>query len=609
MRRSTRRFAAAVLSAALLLTAPVHAIAPPTGPVTLRVGLSYGSSTLSGANLDNNAGSGYRFGYFDEKLQFVQLGSTNLGQISMVKAQNVYFANGNYTDTAASSIAVGGYHLQAPGAYPDFQSVSSAAAQIQGGFPVWMDGTYYVRAGAYTTKEAAVAAQGLLPGATVEGASGYAVTVVQTGTNTVLFQFDGGGTYALGVKPGVDETVKAITWFKGYRYYGAFRYERLDGGNLTVANILPLEEYLKGVVGAEMAKDWPLEALKAQTVCARTYTLMHMNKHRQDGFDICNTTHCQAYSGLNQAGPATDRAVDETAGRYAVYQGELAETTYSSSNGGASEDAKNVWGNAVPYLVGVKDPWEETIASSIPNYRYTVTVTAAELTTKFRANGFPGCTDIVDFYVSERSATGNVIAFTGVDSAGKKYTISHRTKELCRNMLGLRSINYTITGGSGDQSNQGGDVPTIPGIPMDPGVPTTPGIPTNPGVPTNPSGSYFVNGTSSTIPSVSGAYAVDGNGNVSQIAGTPYVINGSGTTQALTEPSSNSGIPSGSGIPGAPQGIPVGSGGGLGGVYTISGSGYGHQVGMSQYGANAMAKQGKNYEEILKFYFTGITVQ
>ncbi len=96
-------------------------------------------------------------------------------------------------------------------------------------------------------------------------------------------------------------------------------------------------------------------------------------------------------------------------------------------------------------------------------------------------------------------------------------------------------------------------------------------------------GKFFVNDSSTTIASASGAYAVDGAGNITAITGTPYVITGSGTEQLVSSSAGNS--------------------------FTITGSGWGHNVGMSQWGAYAMAEQGKTYDEILKFYFTGVDVR
>ena len=126
------------LAAALLMVsqwmgaAPAQAASVQVNP-TIRVGLFYGGSALPGANLLNEVGSGYRFGYFDGSLRFVPLGSTAKTAISMVKDQTVYYGTvggwAGYYDSISSGIAVGGYHLQLPERYADFQAASAAACR------------------------------------------------------------------------------------------------------------------------------------------------------------------------------------------------------------------------------------------------------------------------------------------------------------------------------------------------------------------------------------------------------------------------------------------------------------------------------------------------
>lgn len=106
---------------------------------------------------------------------------------------------------------------------------------------------------------------------------------------------------------------RRVTWFRGYRYYGGFEYQRVSGGNINVINVVDLEDYVKCVIPWEMSKDWPVEALKAQAVCARTYAVCQ-TKHRAQGFDICATTHCQVYQGTAASGANSDAAVDQTTG-------------------------------------------------------------------------------------------------------------------------------------------------------------------------------------------------------------------------------------------------------------------------------------------------------
>ena len=81
-----------------------------------------------------------------------------------------------------------------------------------------------------------------------------------------------------------------------------------------MVNVLSMDDYLQGVIVQEMSPSWPLEALKAQTVCARSYAYgkLQAGKHQSQGFDLCNTTDCQAYVGIANASDNSRRAVEET---------------------------------------------------------------------------------------------------------------------------------------------------------------------------------------------------------------------------------------------------------------------------------------------------------
>ena len=133
-------------------------------------------------------------------------------------------------------------------------------------------------------------------GVVKSSSTGILVTV--TRTDEILFEFDCSGIYDFGVLPmeerGEDGTA---TWFKGYKYPGGFSYPRVTGGDLNVINVVNLEDYVKGVIPYEMNGSWPLEALKAQAVCARTYVCKSVKHLSSYGFDVCNTTCCQVYYG------------------------------------------------------------------------------------------------------------------------------------------------------------------------------------------------------------------------------------------------------------------------------------------------------------------------
>jgi len=285
------------------------------------------------------------------------------------------------------------------------------------------------------------------------------------------------------------------------------------------------------------------EALKAQAVCARTYAVCQ-TKHRAQGFDICATTHCQVYQGTAASGANSDAAVDQTAGEFLYYSGRLVqEAVYYSSNGGASEDSLNVWGNDVGYLKGKIDPYEGKIASIIPRYNWSTTFTASELTTLLNNRGY-GIGTVKNAYVSAYTDTGNVYSITFTGTSGSKTIV----REACRSLLNLRSQRFTIGGGGSENA-------------------------------------YSVNDTGESV-ALSAASAVDSSGKRSALSGNVYVITSSGTSQ-LEQRTTTSGS----------------------GSFVISGSGYGHNVGMSQWGAYSMANLGYSYRDILQFYYTDVSIR
>jgi SpoIID/LytB domain protein len=128
-------------------------------------------------------------------------------------------------------------------------------------------------------------------------------------------------------------------------------------GKLTVVNVLPVEVYLAGVVPAEMHPDFPVEALKAQAIAARTEVFFRLgSRHLTDGFDLCADTHCQVYGGVTREKESTTRAVAATAGLVLKRDGRVVEAVYHAVCGGQTEDNESVWnGGAQPHLRAVFD--------------------------------------------------------------------------------------------------------------------------------------------------------------------------------------------------------------------------------------------------------------
>lgn len=378
------------------------------------------------------------------------------------------------------------------------------------------------------------------------------IQVTVTGTDQVLYESDGD---SLGVMPlGFGE--EPVTWFKGYRYTGGFEYT-LSGGGVQVVNVTDLENYVKGVVPYEMSGDWPLAALEAQAVCARTYACRDSKHLGTYGFDVCSGTDCQVYNGVSLATARSNQAVDNTAGLRLYYEGDLIQNAvYHASNGGATEDAKNVWGTEKGYLKGKTDPYESK--TSIPNYSWTVTYTADELTwildqklgSKERSIG-----QVQDVYISALTPARNVSAVTFVGSDGVKTV----TGETCR------TIFYSSTYGKSVKSQRF----QINGQ----------------------SGGLFVNDPATPLASLDGAAVLSGSGVQTTLQGE--------TATAITSTGTVSVTAGGAGTFSRPSG----------GSFTITGTGNGHNVGLSQYGAKAMAELGYSYEEILQFYYTDVTIE
>jgi stage II sporulation protein D len=122
-------------------------------------------------------------------------------------------------------------------------------------------------------------------------------------------------------------------------------------GSVTVVNVIGLEDYVRGVVPNELS--YPaLEALKAQAIAARTYAVKNRGQFSSEGFDLLPTTRSQVYRGLSSETSLTSRAVEETRGVIATYKGEPINALYTSTCGGRTEDAENIFNDAVPYLRG-----------------------------------------------------------------------------------------------------------------------------------------------------------------------------------------------------------------------------------------------------------------
>ncbi|HEY7980051.1 MAG TPA: SpoIID/LytB domain-containing protein [Candidatus Eremiobacteraceae bacterium] len=292
-----------------------------------------------------------------------------------------------------------------------------------------------------------------------------------------------GGSIPAGQRIGIESPLGLPIAVDGTPYRGSVIVQVDPDGEITVVNVIDLEQYLYGVVGSEMPGTWPAAALRAQAVVARTYAVGRLGIRDDVGFDLVAGEMDQAYRGIDGESQAVDSAVDATRGVILVYEGQIVHAYYSADDGGYTADGADL-SDPQPYLVPVRDPY----ALGSPDRSWSAQVDAA---------GFGQSVNALYAQV------GSLIAVTigSLDESGR-----------------LRSVQ--VTGSSGATALSGFDFRRL-------------------------AGRHLVRST--RVSSVS----LDG------------------------------------------------------GVIRVSGTGFGHGVGMSQWGARTMAAQSFDYAGILRFYYKG----
>lgn len=214
------------------------------------------------------------------------------------------------------------------------------------------------------------------------------------------------------------------------RYRGTIRLIGSTGGRVTAINETTVELYLRGVVPAEMPASWPVEALRAQTIAARSYATAHL--HPTTGsWDVYDDTRSQVYRGALGETGATTAAVTATAGVVLRSGSNVITALYHSSDGGATEDNENVYVSAtgeqivapVPYLRGSSDRAPNGVAydAASPHATWTTaTYTYAQLSAVFAADPRTAVGDLRSMDLSDRGVSGRLTSVTLVGSAGTK---------------------------------------------------------------------------------------------------------------------------------------------------------------------------------------------
>ena len=193
-------------------------------------------------------------------------------------------------------------------------------------------------------------------------------------------------------------------------------------------NTVALDGYVRGVVSSEMPRDWPLEAVKAQAVAARSYALAH---RRGGTFDVFNDNRDQVYGGIAAETPVGEQAVADTARQVLLFDGKVAQTFFFSSSGGRTAAITDVFASAkpTPYLVSVPDPYD----TASPYHTWGPVVVPA--TAAAKTLGVPGLDDLQTV-----PAKGRAKSFV---AAGRDGDVTFASGEV-RRALDLRSTWVTV---------------------------------------------------------------------------------------------------------------------------------------------------------------------
>ncbi|MBS7527724.1 SpoIID/LytB domain-containing protein [Fusibacter paucivorans] len=397
------------------------------------------------------------------------------------------------------------------------------------------DGQWYIAYGCYVNENAAITALNKLtddyPNDMLSVMKQSRYQMVVCGDNMPLVSFNTSLQDFVFAAPLIE--------YDDIVYRHAIMAKRTKTSDYAVINHLPLDDYLYGVVPKEMSEGWPLEALKAQAVAARNFTLINMGSHMADGFDVCTTTDCQVYGGYFAENEEATKAVDATSNIVLKYQEEIASCYYHANSGGETEDISNIWSGDLPYIKGKKDPY----SLGQPNATWTVTLDADTIESGLKSAGYNIGT-YQGVRVEEVSDHGRVLKITFMGSKDNAVLL----KENMRKIFGyttVKSMYFSLE-------------ETAVGIAMK----TSSRI-------ENISEDSFYAMTSA------GLSKVDDSAYAQQSSGISTIASAQKTSQRNTD--------------------------GL----TLYGKGYGHGLGMSQWGAKVMAESGMTFDKILTFYYTG----
>lgn len=478
------------------------------------------------------------------------------------------------------------FHLQIGGTYSSYDDVMLHYMDVLGKHPeafMVLDEGWRVYHGDYSSSNDALTALNALKSVQ----SDIQAAVIEPDANRVVVG-DGARTlfaYDSNERESIFKT--AVFTLNGTKYRNSFILKRLTGSDFTVINRVTLSEYLYGVLPKELGGGWPLETLKAQAIAAKNFVLSAPNKFAAYGFDVCATVNSQVYGGYSVEHPSTNLAVDETAGLVLTYEGKIIPLYYHSHSGGITDNSENVWSSALPYIKSTVDLY----SIGYVNTDWSATLNKSQIESSLIANGY-NIGSLKSIKILERFPSGRVakVAFEG------NMTTATLEKDKIRAVLGstqIKSLLFTFDASHSKTSAVLLDLAKTESwltgafnMPTSSGSTITASTQNKPVLMRTESGVFgeFLDENNLLIKDANGEKRVTVNRQNLLKATDIYA------TLAITAPYvfKNSEVFDISG-----------------GDVVFYGHGYGHGLGMSQWGARKMADLGKTYEEILLYYYQG----
>ncbi len=444
--------------------------------INIRIGLMYGDGVTE--SFTTTTTTGYNIGVqpiSDGVFSYTPFWQIQAKEVTVAAAANLIKSGSDYAPTTQPlGVAVGGFHVEFMTEVPIHNAMfltqqltmvnASLASFGLYAFPAYVNGVLRIRVGAFSTVEEAsmmypTIAQfvGFGSFANIVSPTPTGVVVVDPSTDRILFAYDDGGMTTLGLQSisSLEQEARIKTPV-GNVYEGVFSYARYTGegvSGIAVTNVMSLDEYVESVVPYEITNTWPIEVQKAFAIASRSFAAANLRRHEKAyGFDLCNSTHCQAYRGAGRVNDLVREAARSTHGLVITHNGKLVSTYYSASGGGYTVDVHDVWGgDSRPYLPTRATPWEDY--ENHLNGFWTVELTPYEMydyivNTK-GYSALAGGTRITSYEVLEYApGTTHVRKVRITADNGKSVTIETTAKVRDALFQYLNSANFVVGRGS-----------------------------------------------------------------------------------------------------------------------------------------------------------------